>query len=62
MAAVAGRDFVPRPDTDFAALREERLDALGDLVEQHLDTDALPDLIEHGPPKAPPLPPGARQL
>ncbi|WP_433516642.1 cobyric acid synthase [Nonomuraea sp. CA-143628] len=59
VAERAGRAFVPAPDTDFALLRESRLDALGDLVEQHLDTDALLDLIENGPPAVPPLPPGA---
>ncbi|MFB4293005.1 cobyric acid synthase [Nonomuraea sp. ATR24] len=59
VAARAGRDFVPDPATDFARLREERLDALGDLVEQHLDTGALLDLITDGPPGAPTLPPGA---
>ncbi|MFG1705254.1 cobyric acid synthase [Nonomuraea sp. M3C6] len=60
VARRAGRDFVPAPDTDFARLREERLDALGDLVERHLDTDALLRLIEDGPPPGlPVLPPGA---
>ncbi|NRQ32800.1 cobyric acid synthase [Nonomuraea sp. NN258] len=59
VAARAGRDFTPAPDTDFARLREERLDALGDLVERHLDTDALLRLIEDGPPAVPVLPPGA---
>ncbi|MDP4501576.1 cobyric acid synthase [Nonomuraea turcica] len=59
VAERAGRDFVPAPGTDFAALREERLDALGDLVERHLDTDALLRLIQHGPPEVPFLPPGA---
>ncbi|GAA2206494.1 cobyric acid synthase [Nonomuraea monospora] len=59
VAARAGRDFVPDPATDFAGLREQRLDALGDLVEQHLDTDALLRLIEQGPPRGmPTLPPG----
>jgi adenosylcobyric acid synthase len=61
VAARAGRDFVPDPGTDFAALREERLDALGDLVEQHLDTAALLHLIQHGPPPGLPLlPPGSQ--
>ncbi|PRX66685.1 adenosylcobyric acid synthase (glutamine-hydrolysing) [Nonomuraea fuscirosea] len=61
VAARAGRDFAPDPATDFAALREERLDALGDLVEQHLDTAALLHLIQHGPPPGLPLlPPGAQ--
>jgi adenosylcobyric acid synthase len=50
IAQVAGRDFTPAPGTDFAALREARLDALGDLVERHLDTDAMLRLIEHGAP------------
>ena len=47
----AGR-FVPAPDTDFAQLREARLDALGDLVERHLDTAALAGLISGGAPGA----------
>ncbi|MFC5825808.1 cobyric acid synthase [Nonomuraea insulae] len=60
VATRAGRAFVPDPATDFAKLREERLDALGDLVEQHMDTDALLGLIRHGPPRGlPTLPPGA---
>jgi adenosylcobyric acid synthase len=59
VAERAGRDFTPAPDTDFAELREERLDAIGDLVERHLDTDALLRLIRHGPPEVPFLPPGA---
>jgi adenosylcobyric acid synthase len=50
VAAQAGRDFTPAPDTDFAALREARLDALGDLVADHLDTAALGALISAGPP------------
>ncbi|AQZ69643.1 cobyric acid synthase CobQ [[Actinomadura] parvosata subsp. kistnae] len=62
VAARAGRDFVPDPATDFAGLRERRLDALGDLVEQHLDTDALLRLIDQGPPATlPALPPGTVQ-
>ncbi|MCW2916018.1 MAG: cobyric acid synthase CobQ [Actinomycetia bacterium] len=59
VARVAGRDFAPAPGTDFAALREARLDALGDLVEQHLDTDTVLRLIERGPPSGlVVLPPG----
>ena len=50
VAALAGRDFTPAPGTDFAAVREARLDALGDLVAGYLDTAALSALIEHGPP------------
>jgi adenosylcobyric acid synthase len=50
VAALAGRDFTPAPDTDFAALRQARLDVLGDLVAGHLDTAALSGLISGGPP------------
>jgi adenosylcobyric acid synthase len=50
VARLAGRRFVAAPDTDFAAVREARLDALGDLVAEHADTDALWRLIEDGPP------------
>jgi adenosylcobyric acid synthase len=49
VAALAGRDFKPAPDTSFAALREARLDVLADLVAAHLDTAALSRLIEDGP-------------
>ncbi|GLY86289.1 cobyric acid synthase [Actinoallomurus iriomotensis] len=59
VARTAGRDFTPAPDTDFAALREAQLDALGDLVEHHLDTEALTKLIEAGAPSGlPVVPPG----
>jgi adenosylcobyric acid synthase len=60
-ATLAGRHgFKVAPDTDFAALRERGLDLLGDLVEEHLDTDALWRLIEGGPPTGLPfVPPGA---
>jgi adenosylcobyric acid synthase len=48
------------PDTRFASVRERALDVLGDLVEEHLDTDALRRLIESGPPgDLPFIPPGA---
>ncbi|WP_367136124.1 MULTISPECIES: cobyric acid synthase [Streptomyces] len=60
VAEAAGRAFVPAPDTSFAALREEQLDRLGDLIEEHADTDALLRLIEDGVPKGVPfIPPGA---
>jgi len=49
VAALAGRDFTPAPGTEFAAVREARLDVLGDLVAGHLDTAALSRLIEDGP-------------
>ncbi|MEX2982148.1 cobyric acid synthase [Streptomyces sp. C36] len=60
VAQAAGRAFVPAPDTSFAALREEQLDRLGDLIEEHADTDALLRLIEDGVPRGYPfIPPGA---
>ncbi|MFF1797043.1 cobyric acid synthase, partial [Kitasatospora sp. NPDC058263] len=62
VAALSGRAFVPAPDTSFAEAREARLDRLGDLIEEHADTDALWKLIEGGVPAAgslPFLPPGA---
>jgi adenosylcobyric acid synthase len=58
VAAVRGLDWVPgtRP---FAAVREERLDALGDLIADHADTAALERLLEEGaPPGLPFVPPG----
>lgn len=60
VAAASGRRFVPAPDTSFGALREEQLDRLGDLIEEHADTDALLRLIEEGAPAGLPfVPPGA---
>ena len=60
-ARQAGRPgFTVAPDTRFTAIRERALDVLGDLVEEHLDTTALRELIERGPTKGLPfLPPGA---
>ncbi|MFF0255244.1 cobyric acid synthase [Micromonospora zamorensis] len=59
-ARLAGRTgFRVAPATSFAAARERSLDLLGDLVEEHLDTDALWRLIETGPPAGLPfIPPG----
>ncbi|HEY2101012.1 MAG TPA: cobyric acid synthase CobQ, partial [Pseudonocardia sp.] len=57
---VAPAGFTPAADTCFADVRAAQLDLLGDLVERHLDTDALWRLIEHGaPPGLPFVPPGA---
>ncbi|TDB76324.1 cobyric acid synthase [Micromonospora sp. KC723] len=60
-ARTAGRHgFRVAPDTIFAAARERSLDLLGDLVEEHLDTDALWRLIQSGAPAdLPVIPPGA---
>ncbi len=44
----------------FPRARDRRLDVLGDLVEQHLDVDALLKAARHGPGRTLPfLPPGA---
>ncbi|MEW1677449.1 cobyric acid synthase [Streptomyces noursei] len=60
VARATGRRFVPAPDTCFGALREEQLDRLGDLIEEHADTKALLRLIEEGVPEGVPfVPPGA---
>jgi adenosylcobyric acid synthase len=51
--------FRPAPDTNFTAVRAVQLDLLGDLVEAHLDTAAMAELIEHGAPNGLPfIPPG----
>jgi adenosylcobyric acid synthase len=58
VAAERGLDWVAgtRP---FAAVREERLDALGDLIADHVDTVALERLLDQGaPPGLPLVPPG----
>jgi adenosylcobyric acid synthase len=58
VAAERGLDWVPgtRP---FTAVREERLDALGDLIADHTDTAALDRLLDAGaPPGLPFVPPG----
>lgn len=61
-ARLAGRHgFEVAPDTSFAALRERTVDVLGDLVEEHLDTEALWRLIEGGAPAGlPTVVPGLR--
>ncbi|MCW2495213.1 cobyric acid synthase [Jatrophihabitans sp.] len=55
VAAHTGRAFVGAGDVSFAAIRERRLDALGDLVAEHLDTGALMTLIEQGAPPHQPV-------
>jgi adenosylcobyric acid synthase len=49
VAVARGRTFVPGTGS-FAAQRERRLDVLGDLVEQHIDTDAVLALLASGAP------------
>jgi adenosylcobyric acid synthase len=49
VAAARGRRFEPGTGS-FAAAREQRLDVLGDLVQDHLDTVRVEALIEGGVP------------
>jgi adenosylcobyric acid synthase len=57
LAEALGR---PPSTVSFPAARERRLDRLGDLVEQHLDVDALLTLARTGAPAAlPTLPPAS---
>jgi adenosylcobyric acid synthase len=59
VAAATGRSWQPG-DIAFEDVRQRRLDALGDLVADHLDTDAVLRLLEHGAPAGLPfVPPGA---
>jgi adenosylcobyric acid synthase len=55
VAQIAGRDFAAAPDVCFADVRQAHLDAIGDLVAAHLDTEALTRLIQEGPPGGLPL-------
>jgi adenosylcobyric acid synthase len=58
VAEHAGRDWLPGTRA-FAEVRERRLDVLGRLVADHLDTEALERLLEHGaPPGLPVVAPG----
>jgi len=57
-ACLSGRAYEPS-DVSFAARRGQRLDLLGDLVERHLDVDALLAIVTGGAPPVPVLPPGA---
>jgi adenosylcobyric acid synthase len=50
VAAAGGRAWRPAGDVSFALVRAARLDALGDLVEAHLDTAAVRALIKEGVP------------
>jgi adenosylcobyric acid synthase len=43
-------DFEPSPGLTFAAERERQLDALGDMIGEHVDTDAVLRLIDQGAP------------
>jgi adenosylcobyric acid synthase len=59
VATTSGRDWQPGTES-FEDVRQRRLDALGDLVADHLDTNAVRALLEHGAPTGLPfVPPGA---
>jgi adenosylcobyric acid synthase len=47
VAVQRGRDWRPG-DVPFSAVRERRLDVLGDLIDEHVDRDALADLLANG--------------
>ncbi len=54
VAAEAGvRGFRVAPDTDVDAVRRRQVDAMADLVTEHLDLDAVMRLIRQGPPRHP---------
>lgn len=49
VAETAGRaGFAVAPDTDVTQVREAQLDLLADLVEQHLDVDAVLATVDGG--------------
>ncbi|HXY64380.1 MAG TPA: cobyric acid synthase [Mycobacterium sp.] len=53
-AAAAGRDgFVVADDTDVSARRDGQLDVMADLLNAHLDVDAVIGLLDGGPPPRP---------
>ncbi len=49
VAARRGLSFLSGGES-FAAAREAQLDALGELIEQHAEVDAIRALLDHGPP------------
>ncbi|HEY1838741.1 MAG TPA: cobyric acid synthase [Mycobacterium sp.] len=53
-AAAAGRDgFVVADDVNVAARRDAQLDLMADLLDAHLDVDAVVGLLDDGPPHRP---------
>ncbi|WP_292990720.1 cobyric acid synthase [Mycobacterium sp.] len=52
VASAAGRDgFVVADDTDVGARRDAQLDLMADLLDAHLDVDAIGALLRDGPPR-----------
>jgi adenosylcobyric acid synthase len=58
VAGLTGRAWTPA-GVSFPAARERRLELLADLVEEHLDVDALLGIADGADFPAPVLPPGA---
>ena len=54
VAALLGRDFAAG-GSSFAAAREQRIDALADAVEEHLDVDRMLALVRDGAPAGLPV-------
>jgi adenosylcobyric acid synthase len=53
-AAAAGRSgFVAAGDIEVSARRDAQLDVMADLLQNHLDVDAVMDLADAGPPPRP---------
>jgi adenosylcobyric acid synthase len=53
-ATAAGRDgFVAADDVNVAARRDAQLDLMADLLDAHLDVDAIAGLLDSGPPPRP---------
>ncbi len=55
VASRVGREFVVAPDRRFADVREARFERLADMVTDHLDTEALEQVIEGNTATYPPL-------
>lgn len=53
--AAGRRGFTVADDVDVSARRDLQLDQMADLIAEHLDTDAILALLEHGPPQRPTL-------
>ncbi len=54
-AELVGRSDIGTGTVSFAAARENRIDALADALEEHLDFDAVLRLVEHGTPPGLPV-------
>jgi adenosylcobyric acid synthase len=56
VAAAAGRDgFVVADDVDVAVRRDRQLDVMAEILDSHLDVDAITALLNGGPPARPTL-------